>query len=167
MRKLQHGSFPWAVVLHELHQRGTFPHSQSGTDCSGMESSMGCRCISAPVWSSMGCRETTCFTMVFSTGCRGIPALVPGAPPPPPCSLPGAFLSHFSHFSLPQLLRRAFYPMCIVTEATPVLVVGSALGRSGSVLGLVGSDCLHHGSSSWCLLAEDTLAAPCHRHLTT
>jgi len=31
----------------------------------------------------MNCRGTTCLTMVFITSCRGISALVPGAPPPP------------------------------------------------------------------------------------
>ena len=31
-----------------------------------------------------GLQGTTCITMVFTTGCRGISALVPGAPPPPP-----------------------------------------------------------------------------------
>ncbi|KAK4813314.1 hypothetical protein QYF61_023989 [Mycteria americana] len=42
---------------------------------------------SAPPWTSMGCRGTACFTMVFTRGCRGISASVPGAPPPPPSSL--------------------------------------------------------------------------------
>ena len=35
------------------------------------------------VGSSMGCRGTTCITIVFFRGCRGISALAPGAPPPP------------------------------------------------------------------------------------
>ena len=47
---------------------------------------------------SMGCRGTACLTMVFTTGCRGISALAPGAPPPPPSSLTlvsaELFLSH-------------------------------------------------------------------------
>jgi len=33
--------------------------------------STGCRWISAPPWTSMGCRGTTCLTMVFITGCKG------------------------------------------------------------------------------------------------
>ena len=37
--------------------------------------------------SSMGCRGTACLTMAFTTGCRGISALVSGAPPPPPSAL--------------------------------------------------------------------------------
>jgi len=35
----------------------------------------------------MGYRGTACLITVFSTGCRGISALVPGAPPHPPSSL--------------------------------------------------------------------------------
>jgi len=41
--------------------------------CSGVESSTGCRWISFPLWTSMGCRD--------------ISALVPRAPPPAPSSL--------------------------------------------------------------------------------
>ena len=37
--------------------------------------------ISAPPWTSMCCRGTTCITMVFIMGCRGISAPAPGAPP--------------------------------------------------------------------------------------
>jgi len=37
-----------------------------------------------PLRSYVGCKGTTCLTMVFSRGCSGIPAQVPGAPPPPP-----------------------------------------------------------------------------------
>jgi len=33
---------------------------------------------------SMGCRGTASLTVVLSRGCRGIPALAPGAPPPLP-----------------------------------------------------------------------------------
>jgi len=48
--------------------------------CSGMGSSMGCWWKSAPPWTSMGCRGTTCITMAFSTVCRGISVLASGAP---------------------------------------------------------------------------------------
>jgi len=58
----------------------------------------GCRWISAPPWTAMGCRGTACLTMVFITGCRGISAPEPGAPPPSPASLTlvsaELFLSH-------------------------------------------------------------------------
>jgi len=55
---------------------------------SSMGSSTGYRWISAPPWTSMGCRRTTCLTVVFTTSCRGISSLVPGAPQPSPASLP-------------------------------------------------------------------------------
>ena len=64
-----------------------FPRGHSllqAPTCSGVGSSPGCRWISAPPWTSLGCRGTACLTMVFPTGCRGISAPTPGAPPPPP-----------------------------------------------------------------------------------
>jgi len=39
--------------------------------------------ISAAPWISMDCRGTTYFTMIIFTGCSGVSALTPGAPPPP------------------------------------------------------------------------------------
>ena len=62
--------FPWG---HSLLWAST---------CSGVGSSMGCRWIAAPPLSSMGCREATCVTMVFTRGCRGTSAPAPAAPPP-------------------------------------------------------------------------------------
>ena len=52
-----------------------FPRGHSvlrASTCSGVGSSTGCRWISAPPRTSMGCRGTACRTMVFTTGCRGI-----------------------------------------------------------------------------------------------
>jgi len=47
---------------------------------------------------SMGCRAKACLTIVCSTGCRGISAPMPAAPPPPPSALTleseELFLSH-------------------------------------------------------------------------
>jgi len=55
--------------------------------CSDMGSSMGCRWISGSLWTLMGCRGTTCLTVVFSRVCRRISAQVPGEPPTPPSLL--------------------------------------------------------------------------------
>jgi len=52
----------------------------------------------APPWTSMGCRSTSCLTMVCSMDCRGVSAPVSGVPPPPPSALtlvsPELLLSH-------------------------------------------------------------------------
>jgi len=61
--------------------------------------STGYRWISAPPWTSMGCRGTACFTMVFIMSCKGrFSAPASRAPPPPPSSLSlvsaDLFLSH-------------------------------------------------------------------------
>jgi len=66
-----------------------FPRDHSllqASTCSSVGSSTGCRWISAPPWTSMGCRGRSCLTMVFTMGCRGTSGLVPGAGPPPPSS---------------------------------------------------------------------------------
>ena len=47
--------------------------------------------VSALTWSFMGCRGTTCFTVVFSMGCRGISGPAPGVSLPPSSSLHLAF----------------------------------------------------------------------------
>jgi len=50
--------------------------------------STGCRWRSAPPWTLMDCRGTSCRTMVFSTSCkRKLSALASQAPPPAPASL--------------------------------------------------------------------------------
>lgn len=62
------------------------------------------------VESSTGHRASTHITMVFLTGCKGISALVCGAPPLPPsltlvvCKI----IAHFSHSTFTQLLHRVF-----------------------------------------------------------
>jgi len=66
-----------------------------------MASSTGCRWISAPPWTSMGCRGTACLTMIFSTGCPSAP--VPGAPPLPPSSLTLVSAEQFLSHILPPL----------------------------------------------------------------
>jgi len=48
---------------------------------------VGCRWVSAPLWTSVGCRGTAFLTMVFSTSCRGISALASVTPSPSPSSL--------------------------------------------------------------------------------
>lgn len=63
---------------------------------------------------SVDCRMGICSNMAFSTGCKGISSLTPGAPPPflflSPCCLQGCF-SHvcFSVLSL-NCCTAVFYP---------------------------------------------------------
>jgi len=47
----------------------------------------GYRWTSAPPWTSMGCRGTTCLTMVFIMSCRGRLSAPASRAPPPPSSL--------------------------------------------------------------------------------
>ena len=103
------------------------------------------RCTSAPPWTSMDRRRTTCLTLVFSTSCKGrLSALVSRAPPPP------SFITDlrvyrvvsftFSHSSLltAVLPQVCFLPLLkyVITEALPLSLIGLALARCGCVLDL-------------------------------
>lgn len=90
-----HGEWFWQdppLGLHGL---------QLSLVCSGMGSFMGCKWISVSPWSSMGCRATASFTLVFSMVCAGILALKSGMSHPSfsPLTLEctGLFLSRFFH----------------------------------------------------------------------
>ena len=87
-----------------------FPRGHSllrASACSGVGSSTGCRWISAPPWTSMGCRGTACLTVVFPMGCRGISA--PAPPPAPSLTLVSAWL-FFSHILTPLSLAATTTP---------------------------------------------------------
>jgi len=77
------GFSPWASVpdrsllLHGISIVCSFLHSISVSFRA--YSPWAAVWMSAPAWSSMGFRRTTCITMVFM-GCKGISAPVPGAP---------------------------------------------------------------------------------------
>lgn len=85
----------------------------------------------------MSCRGTTCFTMVFSKGCRGISASVSGPPhsPPPLLTLVSAelFPSYLSQPSLSQIMRSGFKPFLrhVITEVPPSIVNGLSFGQPG------------------------------------
>lgn len=68
--------------------------------------------ICAPLWTSMGYRWTTCISMVFSRGWRGISTPAHGAHSDPPYSLnlvcAGLFLPHVSHSSLTAAAQHFF-----------------------------------------------------------
>ena len=149
-----------SLLQHGLSMGSQLP---SGTStCSNVGSAMGCRWVSAPPWTSMDCRGTTCLTMVFTTGCRGISALVPGAPPPPSSlTLVSAGLFHTHIFSVIASAQHFLALLkYVITEVLPALLMGSALTSSRSVLKLAGTGCAQHGGNSWCLLTEATPAAP-------
>jgi len=144
------------------------------TYISSMGSSTGFRRISAPPWTSLGCRGTACFTMVFIMGCRGkIYAPVPRAPPLSPSSLTlvsaESFLSHSVTPLSSLLFHHTFFPLLksVIPEALPLSLIGSALASSGSVLEPAGIGFIRHGRSFLLLLTEATpihiqLSKPCH-----
>ena len=103
-----------SLLQHGLSKGCSF--IQVSFTCSSIGSSMGCRWISVPPWSSMGCRGTTCFTMVFSMGCRRISTVAPGAPPPP------SSLSFAQIFLFLKQWCSIFYPFLNITEMPPVLL---------------------------------------------
>lgn len=77
---------------------------QITTTCFNADSPRGCRWISAPLCSPMGCRaQQPWLTVLLPTGCKRISALGPGATPLPPSTLTsvsaGLFLPHISHSS--------------------------------------------------------------------
>jgi len=128
--------------------------------------STGCRWRSAPPWTSMGCRWTTCLTMVFITSCKGkLSALMSQAPPPPPSSSalvsPELFLSH--HLtplsSLPFHPTVFFLPLLksVITEAPPPSLIGLVLASSRSILEPAGPGFIRHGESFSQLPTEATL----------
>ena len=85
-------------------------------DCSSMGSPWAAvpfrASLPALVGSSMGCRNIAYMAVVFSMGCKGISAPVPGVPPPPP-SLTGvcrAVSLMFSHSFLTAAVVQPFYP---------------------------------------------------------
>lgn len=65
-------------------------------------------------------------------------------------------LSHFSYSSFSQLLHSVFHSFkCVITE---VIVCGSAVPCSESVLGLAGTGSVWHGDNVWSFLTEVTLS---------
>jgi len=118
--------------------------------CSGVVSSTDCRWISAPPWTSMGCRGTS--------------ALTPETPPPLPSSLTlvstELFLSHIltplsgykccSAVTFPPLRKY------VITEALPPPLTGPALASSGSLLEPAGTGSVGHGGNFQQLPTEAT-----------
>lgn len=115
------------------------------------------------------CRGTSCFTMVFPTGCREISAPAPGASLPLPSSLTLVFCraTCFSHISSPLFSLTAavqhFLPYLkyIIAEAPPALLSGSALASTMYILEQAGTGCVQHvGSPSPLLTETNPLASP-------
>ena len=142
-RSCQQPASAWA--LHGVRLLWTSP-------CSSVGSSPGCRWISAPPWTSMGCRGTACLTVVFSTGCRGISTPVPGVPPLPPSALTllsaELFLSHIVIPLFWMLLHSKFFSLLkhVITAVLPPLLMGLALPSGRWILELAGT--VGHGESS-------------------
>jgi len=54
---------------------------------------------------------------------------------------------------------------CVIPEALPPLLMGSALASGGSVLEPAGIGSILHGGNFWQLLTEATPVAPCYQNL--
>lgn len=115
---------------------------------------MSWRWIFAPQWSSLGCRGTSCLTMVFTTVCRGISDPEPGLSPASPWALTfvfaGLFLSH-ALYSFQLLFCSSFFPATISSGWL-------GLGQWQVYLGPAGIDITGHENIFWQLLTEATHA---------
>ena len=90
------------------------------------------------------------FTVVFSTGCRRLSALQPGAPLLPPSSptlvFAGLFLTLLSPLSSPTLAVVSFLKYA-VTEVPPASLMSLVLAGGGSILEPAGTSSVWHGGS--------------------
>jgi len=135
--------------------------------------STGCRWRSAPLWTSMDCRGTTCFTMVCIMSCKGrLSAPASRAPPPPPSSLTlvsaDLFLSHhLTPLSSLPFLRSFLFPLLnyVIIEALAPSLIGLALASGGSVLEPAGTGFIGHRGSFSQLLTETTPIDPATKTL--
>lgn len=122
-------------------------------------SSMGSRWISAPPWTSMGCKGTSCLT----TDCRGISVPEPGAPSPSPSSMTLVSAEFFHIFSpfFPTAVAAAhqLFPLLssVMPEVVPWSLMGSAFFCSMSILDSTGIDSVGHRN----LLADSHGSNPC------
>lgn len=147
---------PANLLQCSLSTGGSFLHGI--TTCSGM-GFLAAVWISALTW-FMCCMRSTCVIMVFSTGCRGTPALVPAAPSPtPPSQVLVTAVFFFLVFSLlSQSCCCGFCPFLNIRGEWPTLM-SAALASGESILELAGTVSIWQGVSSWCLLTEGTPSA--------
>lgn len=110
------------------------------------------------LWSSIGCRGTTCFMVVLSTGCRGISAPAPVASPP--WCLQGCF-SYLFLSPLSQLLYSMFLPSHVSTETTN-LAERLSFGQQWIHFGASWKQPSLNQKQLWSLLTEATPTAPLH-----
>jgi len=136
--------------------------------------STGYRWVSAPLWTSMNCRETACLTMVFSRVAREdsllrcLEHLLPS--PSPTLVSAELFLSHHITPLSPLPFHHRFFflplPKYVITEVLPLSLICLALASGGSILELAGTGFIRHGGSFSQLPTEATPIAPsCYQNL--
>jgi len=164
---LHRSTDPGRSLLQRRVPTGSQPHLGIHLLWCGVAST-GYRWISAPPWTIMGCRGTTCLTMIFITSCKErLSAPTFRAPPPRPSSqtLVSAelFVSHsFTPLSSLLFHCRVFPPLLkyVITEALPPLLIGLALTSGRSVLELAGTgfykQCIELYHSYYYLIADTT-----------
>ena len=154
------GFSPWATgPVRSLLQHGLSMGSQppSGIHLLRREvPSTGYRWRSAPSWSSMDCRGTTCRTMVFhhelqrKTLCSGISSTSSPLLLHWPWCLQNCFFHIVSLLSLHCRFTTVFFlPLLksVITEALPPSLTVLALASGGSVLEMAGTGFIRHGGS--------------------
>ena len=135
--------------------------------CSSMGSFPACRWISAPLWSSMGFRGTTCLTMSLLHRLQGNLCSSDWSTSSPSfftdlgvCRVVSLTSSHSSLST--TVSSQVFFPLLkyVIPEVLPPLLMGSALASGAFVLEPAGTGFIKHGGSFSQLLTEATPIAP-------
>lgn len=131
-----------------------------------MNSSKGCRWISALPWTSM---DTICLTMVFITNFRPISAPAPGAPPPRPSALTLVCRADSHIFSLhsPISIAWAFFPFLKMSSQSCYHCHQWPWPAAGLFWSQLALALLDRGEASGRFSPKPPLQPPCYQKIST